>query len=251
MCKSSEITLCRVNSRSKETGLLLSSVHQAVPHGPRVDCGPILGAFSASLAMACCFCHVHRWHLQAESCNVSLTKLTTASHRSLFIGEVLSREFVSPILRPDTSEGEGRRGGGGRESVLPKYFKRQVFVGVKLHKKNLPEIIKNMFFFFVCFCCSGRLGHLQKFPKKHGVVSCRIGSFILVCFQPTIFYFLKLPGVAQLLFRVTHLVSRSSFIFRVRSGTQQEFDAGCGCDTSQPTSCQTGSKVVLCGCVLF
>ena len=75
----------------------------------------------------------------------------------------------------------------------------------------------------VQLCCSPAVDsapvvHLSAFTKKHGVVSGSIGLFTCACFQATIFSFCH--SVLHLhLFRDTQVVSRSSSILRVWSGT--------------------------------
>ena len=94
------------------------------------------------------------------------------------------------------------------------------FLRVKVRGGALPEIIEKKTRFFVLM---GEVleGPFQKFVKKRGVVSGRLGSFVLCVFSNHA-VFLKLPSVASALFRVTHLFSRSSSsILRVWSGTKR------------------------------
>ena len=104
------------------------------------------------------------------------------------------------------------------------------------------------------FCAAGRVEErpFQKFLKKHGVVSGRIGSFFYACFQSTIF--LELQGVASALFHVTQSVSRIS-ILQVWLGTKR---IRCDFDTLQNVSVRfvmfcvkKASNVFLWCCVLF
>ena len=72
-------------------------------------------------------------------------------------------------------------------------------------------------------CCSPAVDsapvvHLSAFSKKHNVVSGGIDVFIFHVKKPGPFYF-ELLGAASAPFRVTQLVSRSSSILRVWSGT--------------------------------